>query len=211
MRRAIRVLAVTIATAAAGVGAADDQKPADKPKADPPTTPLELSISGKTTTYALDTGGLSAADYGKKIEDAAKTGGKMPAPPAVDLVVEIKNTSDKPVMVWVKGDPVVLELALAGKGAVNSAPKLALTREFRTPEAVEIAPGKPHQIPVKSLVSGFRGVSTYAYWTAPGEYDLVAKLKTGVSPAPKGAKEGMDGFGMVTLTSAPLRIKVSEK
>ena len=135
----------------------------------------------------------------------------MPRPPAVDLAVEIKNTSDKPVKVWAKGDPVVLTLTLKGKGAVNIDPPLAFTQEFRIPEAVEIAPGKTHTIPVKSLTSGFRGRRTTRYWTEPGEYELVATLKTGVSPAPKGAKEGMDGFGLVTLTSAPFKLTVEEK
>ena len=53
--------------------------------------------------------------------------------------------------------------------------------------------------------------SHYSYWTEPGEHELVATLKTGVSPAPKGAKEGMDGFGLVTLTSAPFKVTVEEK
>ena len=64
---------------------------------------------------------------------------------------------------------------------------------------------------VKNLVSGFRSASKYAYWTEAGEYELVAKLKTGMSPAPKDAKEGGEGFGLVTVTSAPLKITVEEK
>ncbi|HJZ53314.1 MAG TPA: hypothetical protein VKE74_00055 [Gemmataceae bacterium] len=206
MSRWIRVLAVAVAATVAGFAFADD-----KPKADPPATPLELTITGKTITYPLDTGGLSGTESRKKIEEAVKAGGKVPAPPAVDLVAEIKNTSDKPVKVWVKGDPVVLELTLKGEGAVNVNPKLFFTNELRLPEAVEIAPGKSHPIPVKSLASGFRGVARGSYWTEPGEYELVATLKTGVSPAPKGAKDGGDGFGIVTLTSAPLKIKVEGK
>jgi hypothetical protein len=204
---AIRTLAAVVG--AAGVGFADDK--ADRPKADPETTPLELRITGRKTTYPLDTGGLTPAEYRKRIDDAVKAGGRPPAAPAVDLTIEVKNTSDRPVSVWVKGDPVVLTLELKGDGAVNADPLLPFTLEFRIPEAVEIAPGKTYTIPVKGLTSGFRGASRFSYWTAPGEYQMVATLQTGVSPAPKGAKEGMDGFGMVTLTSPAFKVTVQKK
>jgi hypothetical protein len=183
----------------------------DKPKAEPDTTPLELSVTGKTTKYTLDLGGQTAEEFRKAVDAAAKAGRRPPAAPAVDLAVEIKNTSDKPVQVWISGDPVVLTLTLKGKGAVNVAPPLAFTEEFRSPRAVEIAAGKSHTIPVKALVSGYRGAAHWAYWTEPGEYELTATMKTGVNPAPKGAREGMDGFGVVTLTSVPLRIVVEAK
>ena len=187
-----------------------DDKNADKPRADPEATPLELAITGKATTYTLDTGGLSAEEYRKRLADEAKTG-KPLAVPMIDLAVEIKNTSDKGVQVWNAGDPVVLTLDLRGKGAVNLDPALAFTREFRIPKSVEIPPGKSVSIPLTSLTSGFRGRSHVSYWTEPGDYELVATLKTGVSPAPKGAKDGMDGFGLVTLTSAPFKLTVEGK
>jgi hypothetical protein len=210
MRTTIRGLTVAAVLGVAGMVGADDQK-ADGPKAEPKGTPLELRITGKKTTYTLDRGGLGAAAYAEMLAAANKAGGKMPNPPAVDLAVEIKNTSDKPVTVWVKGDPFDLSLELKGKGAVNAAPPLAFTREFRSPEGVEIAPGKTHSIPVKTLRSGFRGQSKFAYWTTAGEYELVATLKTGVSPAPKDAEDAGEGFGQVKLTSAPFRLTVEEK
>ena len=210
MRTAIRGLAAVVAVGLAGLaGAADDKK--DGPKADPKDAPLVLSITGKKTSYTLDRGGLTAATYVEMLAAANKGGAKMPDPPAVDLAVEVMNTSDKPLTVWAKGDPVVLTLELKGKGAVNVEPPLAFTREFRIPEGVEIAPGKTHSIPLKSLMSGFRGRSKYAYWATAGDYELVATLKTGVSPAPKGAKDAGEGFGQVTLTSAPLKLTVEEK
>lgn len=201
MKRAIYGFAALLGLSATTIGA-------DKPKADPDTTPLEISITGKTVKYTLDTGGLSPEEYKKKLEDAK---GRPPATPAVDLAIEIKNTSSKPVMVWSKGDPVVLELELKGKGAVTLNPNLAFTREFRTPTAVEIAPGKSLSIPVKSLTSGFRNASRFTYWTAPGEYELVAKFKTGVNPAPKGSKDAGEDFGQVTLTSAGFKLTVETK
>lgn len=183
----------------------------EKPKADPPATPLELTVTGKTTRYALDLGGRTADEFKTAIGTAAKAGRRPPAAPAVDLSVEVRNTSDKPVTVWVTGDPVVLTLTLKGRGAMNVAPPLAFTEEFRSPMGVEIAAGKTHTIPVKALVSGYRGAAHWAYWLEAGEYELTATLKTGVSPAPKGAKDANDGFGAVTLTSAPLKLTVEAK
>ncbi len=204
----IRTLASVLALAATTALAADK----DKPKADPEGTPLELTITGKTVKYTLDTGGLTSEEFKKQIDALGKPGaGRAPATPAVDLTLTIKNTSDKTVTVWSKGDPVVVELELKGKGAASASPLLAFTREFRIPAAAEIEPGKTLSIPVKSLTSGFRGASKFSYWTAPGEYELIAKFKTGMSPAPKGAKDAGEGFGQVTITSAPLKITVVEK
>ncbi len=191
------VLSLTLMAAAAADG--------DKgPKADPKGTPLELSIAGEKTTYPL--GAVPSAEELKKLADADA---RLPKPPEVELKVVVKNTSDKPVRLWAKGDPVVLTLELKGEGAVNLEPRLAFTREFRAPQTVEVAPGKAVEIPIKSLTSGFRGQSKYSYWTRPGAYELVATLKTGVDPIPKGAKE-QDGFGLVKLTSAPFKVTVEK-
>ena len=70
------------------------------------------------------------------------------------------------------------------------------------------APGETHEIELKSLTYGFRGVEKRAFWTAPGEYTLAASLKTGVKPPPEGSQEGMDGFGIVTLKSEPIEFTV---
>lgn len=206
MRRTIRTAAALLLAALAAAAPADDKTPA-KPKAVPEGTPLELHVTGKTTRYTLDTGLVAPEEYKKTLDAAVKAGGKLPPTPEVDLTVEIKNTSDKPLNVWVKGDPVVLELVLKGGGAVNAEPRRAFTQQFNTPEAVEIPPGKAHAMPLKNLDGGFRRQSKFAYWGAKGEYELTATLKTGVSPAPKGAPEA-DGFGVVTLTSAPFKLTV---
>jgi hypothetical protein len=202
------ILTLAVGFALAGLAPGDDKKP-EAPKSDPEGTPLELTIKG-TAKYSLNTGGFSAADCKKYLEDTAKKG-KPFSTPAVELTVEIKNTSDKNVKVWAAGDPAVLTLTLKGKGALDLDPPIAFTDEFRLPKSVEVEAGKTYTIPVKSLTSGFRGKAHVSYWTEPGDYELVATLKTGMSPAPKGAKEGMDGFGVVTLTSAPFKVTVEEK
>jgi hypothetical protein len=98
-----------------------------------------------------------------------------------------------------------------GPGAIIVDTQRAFTREFRAPKAVVIAPGKSHTIELKELKYGFRGVSHQAYLTEAGEYTITADYVTAVSPAPKNAKDAGDGYGAVSLTSAPVMLKVEEK
>lgn len=188
---------------------ADDKK-ADKPRSEPAGTPLELAITGKLK-YPYDTIGFTLEEYKAAIKLVEQGKKKLPMPPFVDLKVEIKNTSDKAIKVWVSGDPVVLALNLKGPGAFNFDPPMAFTEEFRLPQSVEIAAGKSHTITLTSLRTGFRGQSHYSYWTDAGEYELSASFKTAMMPAPNGAKEGMDGFGLVTLWAAPVKLTIEKK
>jgi hypothetical protein len=208
------ILAAVLAVVAVGGSAADEPK--GVAKSVPPGVPLTVTITGKAK-YSFDPAPLSPEAYKTVIEDAAKLGkkvrgfgGKLPNPPAVDLTVELKNTSEQPVTVWKAGDPVMLTLTLSGKGAFNLDPPIAMTQEFRVPQELKLDPGKSHTIAVKQLKSGTRGVTHYSYWTAPGEYDLTATLRTGVQPVPKGATEN-DGFGVVTLTSPAFKLTVEGK
>ncbi len=185
---------LTVALCACGAGA-DDK-----------AGPLALSISG-TAKYKLDLGGKTEDEYKKAVRAAAADGTPLPAP-AVDLKIEVTNTTDKPLKLWAGGDPVVLTVRLKGKGALDLDPPLAFTEEFRLPVAVEIAAGKAHTFALKALTSGFRGRAHFAYWTATGEYELVAELKTGANPAPRGAENAGDGFGKFTLTSKPFKVTV---
>jgi hypothetical protein len=74
-----------------------------------------------------------------------------------------------------------------------------------------LKPGQSHSIPVAQLRYGLRGGSEYAYWTEPGDYTLTASFNTAISPAPANVKPQADGFGQVTLTSEPIKIKVEGK
>lgn len=204
------MLRTTLATllGLAMTATADDKTP-EPGKAIPDTTPLELTIKGDAK-FVLDLGGKTAEEFAKLLEDGKAGKARMPKPPEVKLTLVVKNTSDAAIKVWNKGDPVVLDLELKGKGAVSVVPRLAFTADFRIPQAVELAAGKSLELPLASLVSGFRNASRYTYWTAPGEYELVATWKTGVAPAPKGAEE-QNGFGVVRVSSKPLKITVEEK
>jgi len=204
----IRAALATLLGLAMTATAAD--KSPEPGKAIPPTTPLELTIKGETTKYTLDLGGKTPAEFEKLLAQVKDGSARAPKPPVVKLTLVIKNTSDKAIQMWAKGDPVVLDLVLKGKGAVTIAPPLAFTADFRLPQPTDLQPGKTMEIPLGSLVSGFRNASKFTYWTQPGEYELVAVWNSGVSPAPKGA-EDRDGFGVVAVASKPFKITVEEK
>jgi hypothetical protein len=101
----------------------------------------------------------------------AKATGKVPQPPSVDLTLELRNTTDRPMRVWVAGPPTRLTLELHGPGA-RSVP----TRngaEARA-ESVPLRPGEVHLIHVTSLTDGRRSW----FWTKPGDYTLTAEFTT---------------------------------
>jgi hypothetical protein len=189
---------------ALGTARADEPAKKDPSKSD---LPLQLRLVAKKATYKLD---ADSKDLKKQIEDAKKSG-RYPAPPKVDLMLEIENRTDKEVGFWVAGDPVQINFQLKGPGAVSVRPPVFFTREFRAPRPMVLAAGKKHAIPVTQLKYGHRGASVYSYWTEPGEYTLTATLSTAISPTPKGVKADQGGFGRVTLTSEPVKIKVEGK
>lgn len=182
----------------ASAASADDKKPAG---------PVALTLVAKTDKYTFDGGGRTPAEFKKHLDDVAaqQKGGKLaapPKPPAVDLVLKLTNTSDKDVTVYVGGDSNVYTFELTGGDgakALNSA--LAFTADFKLPKAVALAPGKSHEIAVKVLADGMRGVSRYVYWTGPGEYKLTATYTLSDADGDKGA----------TLKSEPVKITVTEK
>ncbi len=202
-----RLLLAVLATSVLSLAAkADDKK--DQP--DPKNLPVTAKLVAKQGAYALDLGGKSAEDFRKAVEEGAKAG-KVPAPVAVDLVLELKNTSDKDVQVWISGDPTLLNLELKGQGAVSVTVRRAFTREFRLPKPVKIEAGKTFEMPIKQLSFGMRNMEKQAFWTEAGEHTLAATFRTAVSPAPEGSKNVRDGFGEVLLKTEPIKIKVEAK
>jgi len=195
------VLFMTAVLAVADKSSADEAK---KVK-----LPVTAKLVAKETKYKIDLGGRSADEFKKALPDQEKSG-KTPTPPAVDMVLEITNTSDKEVKIWEKGDPVFVALKLEGPGAVSAKPNRATTLEFRSPVPTTLAPGKTLSIPVKSLTYGFRGNAQQVYWTEPGEYTLTATFQTGINPAPDGLKANPDGFAPVGIVSEPVKVTVEK-
>jgi hypothetical protein len=187
---------------------------ADDPKARPAEAkdvPIEATLKANTDAYTLDLGGKTADDFRKALEDAEKTG-TYPDAPKVDLVLELKNTSDKEVKVKVGGTTTVLELGLTGPAATTVMLKRRVTPKIVIPaKEVVLAPGKSVTVPIERLAFGAKGDASRAYWLEPGKYSLAASYKTWMSPAPKGASETPDGYGAVTLTSAATTVTVKGK
>jgi RNA polymerase sigma factor (sigma-70 family) len=196
--------------AAPAPSTADEPKPEEKGRTEPPGVPLEARLIAKESTYVLDLGGKTPEEFKKAVEEGQDTG-QQPQPPVVDLVLEITNKSDKDVKIWFKGDAVTYDLALKGPGAVSARSGVVFDTILHGPEAMTLEAGKAHSIKLAYLEYGFRGAGSRAYWTQSGDYTLTATYKTAVSPVPAGAKDNGNGFGLVTVVSAPVELKVVKK
>lgn len=168
--------------------------------------PVVLKLVAKSDKYKVDLGGKTADEYKKNLEEMAKKSAagellRPPAPPKVDLLLQITNTGKQAVTVYVGGDPNVYTFELTGgAGSVNMNSGLAFTADFRLPKAVELAPGKSYEIAVKQLSDGSRGASRFVYWAGPGEYKLTATYSLSDTDGGKGT----------VLKSEPVKITVEK-
>jgi hypothetical protein len=175
---------------------------------EPKGATIQAVLKANKKTYKLDLGGKTADELRKQLQNA-KDPQQYPPAPEVDLVLELKNTGDQEMQVWIGGDATRLMLELKGNSAVNTEIKgLVSTREFRVPQTLRLAPGKSHRIEIKKLAYGLRDSSHRSYWLEPAAYELTASYQTAVCPAPEGAEDAGEGFGRVRVTSAPIKLKV---
>jgi hypothetical protein len=185
---------------------ADDPKAADKGKTDPPGVTLAVVLTSKQASYTLDFGDKTAEEYRKSID-----AGNYPPAPLVDLSLELRNTGSKDLQVRMGGTTNVIDFDLQGPDALSVELKGRITnRLIVAPKTITLESGKSQTIPITSLSYGFKG-SHNAYWLKPGKYTLKASYQTTVAPAPKDATPADEGFGAVTITSAPLTITVEGK
>jgi hypothetical protein len=157
--------------------------------------------------------GLTPEQYRDQLQ-AAETTGRLPSPPAVDLVLELRNTAATDLKVWVAGPLTRLRLDLKGPGAVNVPAPEGAEGEVE-PRAVVLKPGATYPVRIRRLADRRGGSARFWYWTEPGEYTLTARFTTAVAPAPPGAPvvftEGGRRFGAVTLRSPPVTTRVEGK
>jgi hypothetical protein len=190
-----------------------------KSKTEPAVVPLEARLVAKKDSYVLDLGGKTPEEFRKGIKDINNM---YPATPKVDLELEFRNSGDKEFTFVVGGSypDIPLLLKLEGPGAVNvTLPSLNAPIAKGLYTKVTLAPGMTHTLPIKSLMTNNLGrEATASYWLEPGDYTLIATYKTAMSPAPAGSKDGaallgqgFPGFGQVTLITAPLKLKVTQK
>jgi hypothetical protein len=173
--------------------------------------PVEARLIADKDTYALDLNGLSAEDYRKQLKQSEK-GGPNPPVPKVELTLELVNTSNKEVELRYGGTQNIYLLDLKGPGAETVAfGGRAQPGFILAPKTVTLAPGQSVKVKISSLAFGRRNLTHAAFWTAPGEYTLAVRYDAMIKPAPEGAADVGDGFGFVTLTSAPIKLKVAAK
>ncbi|OAI40782.1 hypothetical protein AYO40_04300 [Planctomycetaceae bacterium SCGC AG-212-D15] len=196
-------------------------KTEEKGKTDPAGAPLELKLIAKKRKYVFDSErlGKSAAEYRKELEGyrAAGSGFVAPEPPAVDLVLQLRNIGDKELVLQLGGNGTsyVAVPQLDGPGAVNLEWAGRYNRRGLVPPVeVKLAAGATHELPIRQLksspeVSQPDGI-WYSYWTQGGAFKLHFTLHTAVSPAPEGSKDAGKGFGRVKLTSNTVDLEVVE-
>lgn len=131
-----------------------------------------------------------------------------PDAPQVDMTLRIVNRSKQRVDFWSDGDAVTVTLRLEGAGAVTAPMPVMHTMEMRSPKVVTLGPGETFDLPVTKLEFGERGDSIRAYWTRPGDYEIVPSFETAVRPAWPGTSPAGEGFGRVMLAGPPLRVHV---
>jgi hypothetical protein len=185
---------------------AGDSPPTDKGKTAPPGVPLAALLTSIPASYTLDLNGKTVDEVRKQIE-----AGDYPAPAAVDLKLELRNTGDRDLLIRMGGTTTILNLELKGPSAVTVAFKGRRTDHLVVaPKTITLAPGKSQSVPINSLSFGFKD-SHAAYWLAPGKYTLTASYTTTVSPAPAKSVAADEGFGEATIISAPLIVTVEGK
>ncbi len=200
-----RLWATLLCAAAASVAQADAKK--EDPlgsSTEPKGVPLELRIvNAAKEAYECHTNGDPSHIFREKIRKAESNGYLLPAA-RVEMELEFKNTGATSIQIWVDGDATLLALDLKGFGAMTASVKSSPARSAVKPVSVTISPGKTHRIPLTDLACGVRKQETFAYLPEPEQYQLVAKFRTGVFPAPPKTKPLEKGFGEVELKSAPL-------
>lgn len=185
----------------ASVLMAQGDEPVKRPaRPEPAKSPLVATLIANKDTYTIPEG-QRGKDFAAKVKSPSK--GETPEPPAVDMVLQLKNPTDKPITILVDSDAGSLDLKLEGPGAVIGDGRRIFTREFRLGKPVEIAPGKTYEIPIKALRFGFRGVAQHAYWTEPGTYQIIASLRW-PDPADDSGKK------IWQATSEPIEVTVKE-
>lgn len=198
--------------------AANDPEPPD-PNKGKENGPLTVRLVAKKKTYVLDRGGLTAEKYRAAIRDGTI------APPAVDLALELVNTSKQSVTVRVTGSTSALTYDLKGPAgaAVTQTVKAVKAGKAAAPPIVnvEIKPGGKHTIPITALDNSAVGrPRMQTFWTEEGTYTLSVQFRTSttadVAAKAKGkAKKGLVAAGGVsritTLESQAVKLTVKLK
>lgn len=158
----------------------------------------------------LDLGGQTPDEARDQLRAKARKG-QLPPAQRVDLSFVLRNTGNRPIQVWTGGEATGMLLQLRGPGWIDVTAPVSPTERGRATKTVRLEPGESCVVPIIELAYRDRGVVHHLYWTEPGEYTLTVQFRTGVRPPPPGAPPLKEGFGLVTLSSAPITIRVEAK
>jgi hypothetical protein len=169
-------------------------------KADPKPSPvpLEARITSRQPSYTLDLGGKTPEEFARLVNR-----GSLPPSPKVDLILTLRNTGDKKLLL----DPDVrVYLHLVGKAAMNHPEESYQTGVGfgDRPNKVALVPGETYSVPIKSLNQEH---GKQSYWLLPGEYELHADGRVVVSQGSAGRQE-REELIFVDLQIPRLRLKV---
>ncbi len=158
---------------------------------------IQATVVAKQREYRL----TQELKNGQAAIKDALTKERAPAlkPPAVDLELELKNTSRQPVTIIWGGDQSRISLTLKGPGALNGTWPMMMTMDFQMGQEITLAPGASHRVPIKSLGCGPRNiVDSACWWTLPGDYQVTV------------SGSFTQGEQQVKFTAPPVTLKVTE-
>ncbi len=170
-------------------------------------------VPAKPLAYSLDLGGKTAAEFRRQLSESRDIG-RLPPPPLVNLRLELRNRSDRPVRLFIGAEQSELLLNLSGPGVATAVTKDGFGAAFLIPKTIVLGPGQSYALPIGRLIYGSRQRMRCAYWTQPGEYTLAIRYKAALSPPPRGAPRArVDGheegeIGFVLLHGEPIRVTV---
>jgi hypothetical protein len=167
--------------------------------------PLSAKLVAKKTDYVLDRQGMTVDAY----REAVKAGKIVP--PAVDLVLEITNTTKQDVDFAVAGTAARLTLDLRGKAGGIETRSIAKTKDKAGRTILK--PGQTYSIPISQLAGNSLATkSDQFFWTEPGEYTLSVTFETTIRDLPKdGNPPGFGKATKATVQSEPVKLKVTLK
>ncbi|MDF1744103.1 MAG: hypothetical protein P1V19_10420, partial [Gimesia sp.] len=181
---------------------------AEKPTKKAVVSPVEARLIVKQSKYVLPKGRYGNA-FRKQIEEETDSD-KLPAAPKVNLVLELKNISQKDVMIFPRGSIIYPDLTVKGKGVVQPENLRSISGESSGSSIQPtIAPGKSYRLSISSLNPN--GGTAWYYWCEPGEYTITATytVYTGLPPFPFPEKTKPKGKPQkYTVTTPPIKVKV---
>jgi hypothetical protein len=157
----------------------------------------------ETTQFVLNLGDRTPAEYRAALRAAAGTD-RLPPPPAVERVLELRNDGNRPLRIDLDDERAELTLDLDGPGVVRVVAPRA-NPPLAGAKAVCLAPGDAFPLPIRRLIEGARGAVRYQYWTEPGDYTLTVRLRAPVESDP------VLGPRMQTFVGKPIPLRVEAR